>query len=59
VRSCYIAMHVAEQMQLPAEQQIDLYYAMLLMDAGCCSARRPTATSDASDNAARRSAVRR
>jgi hypothetical protein len=35
VRSCYIAMHVAEQMQLPAEQQIDLYYAMLLMDAGC------------------------
>ena len=35
VRSCYIAMHVAQQMQVPAEQQIDLYYAMLLMDAGC------------------------
>ena len=35
VRSCYIAMHVAEQMQLSGEQQIDLYYAMLLMDAGC------------------------
>jgi HD-GYP domain-containing protein (c-di-GMP phosphodiesterase class II) len=35
VRSCYFAMHVAEQMLLPADQQIDLYYAMLLMDAGC------------------------
>jgi hypothetical protein len=35
VRSCYIAMHVAERLQLPAEQRIDLYYAMLLMDAGC------------------------
>lgn len=35
VRSCYIAMHVAEQLRLPVEQQIDLYYAMLLMDAGC------------------------
>jgi hypothetical protein len=35
VRSCYIAMHVAEQLQLPAEQQVDVYYAMLLMDAGC------------------------
>jgi hypothetical protein len=28
-------MHVAEQLQLPAEHQIDLFYAMLLMDAGC------------------------
>ncbi|HEY1294849.1 MAG TPA: HD domain-containing phosphohydrolase [Chloroflexota bacterium] len=35
VRSCYIAMHVADQMQLPAEQRVDVYYAELLMDAGC------------------------
>jgi HD-GYP domain-containing protein (c-di-GMP phosphodiesterase class II) len=35
VRSCYIAMHVADQMQLPSEQQVDVYYADLLMDAGC------------------------
>ena len=35
VRSCYIAMHVADQMRLPPEQQVDLYYAELLMDAGC------------------------
>jgi HD-GYP domain-containing protein (c-di-GMP phosphodiesterase class II) len=35
VRSCYIAMHVADQMQMPADQQVDVYYAELLMDAGC------------------------
>jgi HD-GYP domain-containing protein (c-di-GMP phosphodiesterase class II) len=35
VRSCYIAMHVADQMRLPADQQVDVYYAELLMDAGC------------------------
>jgi HD-GYP domain-containing protein (c-di-GMP phosphodiesterase class II) len=35
VRSCYIAMHVADEMQLPAEQRVDVYYAELLMDAGC------------------------
>ena len=35
VRSCYIAMHVAEEMQLPADQRVDVYYADLLMDAGC------------------------
>ncbi len=35
VRSCYIAMHVADQMQLSADQRVDVYYAELLMDAGC------------------------
>ena len=35
VRSCYMAMHVADELQLPAEQQVDVYYADLLMDAGC------------------------
>src|SRR5215831_13527499 len=35
VRSCYIAMHVADQMHLPADQQVDVYYAELSMDAGC------------------------
>ena len=35
VRSCYIAMHVADQMHLPADQRVDVYYAELLMDAGC------------------------
>ncbi len=35
VRSCYIGMHIADQLQLSADQQVDLYYAQLLMDAGC------------------------
>src|SRR5438046_6565740 len=35
VRSCYIAMHVADEMQLPPDERVDVYYAELLMDAGC------------------------
>ena len=35
VRSCYIGMHIAQEMELPLEQRTDLYYAELLKDAGC------------------------
>jgi hypothetical protein len=35
IRSCYIAMHLADQLSLSPEQRADLYYAELLMDAGC------------------------
>jgi len=28
-------MHIADQLHLTAQQQIDVYYAALLMDAGC------------------------
>jgi HD-GYP domain-containing protein (c-di-GMP phosphodiesterase class II) len=35
VRSCYIGMHIARELGLPPEQQAGLYYAELLMDAGC------------------------
>ena len=35
VRSCLIGMRIAEHLQLPAEQRSDLYYALLLKDAGC------------------------
>ena len=34
-RSCYIGMHIAQQMELPLQQRTDLYYAELLKDAGC------------------------
>ena len=34
-RSCYIGMHIAQEMELPLEQRTDLYYAELLKDAGC------------------------
>jgi hypothetical protein len=35
VRSGHIAMHVSDQMQLPAEQRVDVHHAELLIDAGC------------------------
>ncbi len=34
-RSCYIGMHIAQEMELPLNQRTDLYYAELLKDAGC------------------------
>ena len=34
-RSCYIGMHIAQEMELPLDQRTDLYYAELLKDAGC------------------------
>lgn len=37
VRSCYIGMHIADKLRLPKDQQVDVYYAELLMDAGCTS----------------------
>jgi len=35
VRACYIGMHIAERLGLSADQRAALYYAELLMDAGC------------------------
>ncbi len=35
VRSCYIGMHIAQELGLSLEQRTDLYYAELLKDAGC------------------------
>jgi putative nucleotidyltransferase with HDIG domain len=37
VRSCVIGMRIAEQCGLPVEEQADLYYSLLLKDAGCSS----------------------
>ncbi|MBM2832772.1 MAG: C-di-GMP phosphodiesterase class, partial [Dehalococcoidia bacterium] len=34
-RSCYIGMHIAQELGLSLEQRTDLYYAELLKDAGC------------------------
>ena len=34
-RSCYIGVHIAQEMELPLEQRTDLYYSELLKDAGC------------------------
>jgi putative nucleotidyltransferase with HDIG domain len=35
VRSCVIGMRVAQEIGLPIEAQSDLYYALLMKDAGC------------------------
>src|SRR6202451_2429040 len=37
VRSCMIGMRLAQQIGVPARGQQDLYYALLLKDAGCSS----------------------
>ena len=34
-RSCYIGIHIAQELQLSLQQRTDLYYAELLKDAGC------------------------
>src|SRR5579863_923082 len=37
VRACIIGMRLAEQIGLPASERGDLYYSLLLKDAGCSS----------------------
>jgi HD-GYP domain-containing protein (c-di-GMP phosphodiesterase class II) len=54
VRSCYIAMHLAEEMHLAPDQRVDLYYATLLMDAGCTAWTSQLARMIASDEIAAR-----
>jgi putative nucleotidyltransferase with HDIG domain len=37
VRACIIGMRIAGQIRLPIQDQADLYYSLLLKDAGCSS----------------------
>jgi|HubBroStandDraft_2_1064218.scaffolds.fasta_scaffold19987_3 HD-GYP domain-containing protein (c-di-GMP phosphodiesterase class II) len=37
VRSCIIGMRIAQEIGLPEQAQADLYYTLLLKDAGCSS----------------------
>lgn len=36
-RSCLIGMRLAEELRLPADERSDLFYALLMKDAGCSS----------------------
>ena len=36
-RTCLIGMRIARELNLPADRQSDLFYALLLKDAGCSS----------------------
>ena len=37
VRSCIIGMRIPQQIGLPEDAQADLYYTLLMKDAGCSS----------------------
>jgi len=55
VRSCMIGMRIAEELQLPSRDRSDLFYALLLKDAGCsANAERMAALFGADDQAAKR-----
>jgi putative nucleotidyltransferase with HDIG domain len=55
LRSCMIGMRVAEELGLPAGERSDLFYALLLKDAGCsANAERMAALFSADDREAKR-----
>lgn len=43
LRTCYIGMAIAREWDLPVSLQSDLYYALLLKDAGCTAGPGPAA----------------
>jgi putative nucleotidyltransferase with HDIG domain len=58
-RSCVIGMRLAEELQLNASARSDLFYALLLKDAGCtANAARMAALFGADDHVVKRSAKR-
>jgi HD-GYP domain-containing protein (c-di-GMP phosphodiesterase class II) len=53
-RSCMIGMRIAEEIGLPARERSDLFYALLLKDAGCsANAERMAALFAADDRTAK------
>jgi HD-GYP domain-containing protein (c-di-GMP phosphodiesterase class II) len=54
MRSCYLGMHLADRLQLSPEEQAGLYYAELLMDAGCTAWTSHLAASIMTDEIAAR-----
>lgn len=58
-RSCLIGMRLAEQLQLDVAERSDLFYALLLKDAGCsANSARMAALFGADDHVAKRSSKR-
>src|SRR5271168_4988142 len=57
VRSCLIGMRLAAELQLDAAERSDLFYALLLKDAGCsANANRMAALFATDDRAAKATA---
>jgi putative nucleotidyltransferase with HDIG domain len=52
VRSCLIGMRLAEELEIPAAERSDLFYALLLKDAGCSSNASQMAALFATDDRA-------
>src|SRR5208282_409147 len=52
VRSCLIGMRLAEELDIPAAERSDLFYALLLKDAGCSSNASSMAALFATDDRA-------
>ena len=59
VRSCLIGMRLAEELGLDAADRSDLFYALLLKDAGCsANSARMAALFGADDHEAKRTSKR-
>ena len=59
VRACAIGMRLADELELDARTRSDLYYALLLKDAGCsANSARMAALFAADDHVAKRSSKR-
>jgi len=52
LRSCYISMHLADEIELPPQEKADLYYASLVKDGGCTCSSSQMATFLAGDEMA-------
>lgn len=50
IRSCMVGMEVGRALELPDEELSDLYYALLLKDAGCSANAAPVAEAFGSDD---------
>jgi HD-GYP domain-containing protein (c-di-GMP phosphodiesterase class II) len=59
VRSCLIGMRIARELRLDASERSDLFYALLLKDAGCtANSARMAALFGADDQEVKHSAKR-
>src|SRR5215212_8802572 len=59
LRSCLIGMRLAQELELDAATRTDLYYALLLKDAGCsANSARMAALFGADDHVAKRTSKR-
>src|ERR1700684_4114280 len=59
VRSCLIGMRLAAELELDAAERSDLFYALLLKDAGCSANANRMAALFATDDHAAKASIKR